>query len=53
MIERQKQGQGKSTKIYVKDFATGLHDNGPDRKIERFWEGIEKSKAKHQEQAQQ
>ena len=33
LIERQKQGQGKPTKIYVKDFATGLHDNGPDRKI--------------------
>lgn len=26
LIERQKQGQGKPTKIYVKDFATGLHD---------------------------
>lgn len=25
LIERQKQGQGKPTKIYVKDFATGLH----------------------------
>jgi len=33
LIERQKQGQGKPTKIYVKDFATGLHDNGPDRRI--------------------
>lgn len=33
LIERQKQGQGKPTKIYVKDFVTGLHDNGPDRKI--------------------
>ncbi|HBZ88713.1 MAG TPA: IS3 family transposase, partial [Erysipelotrichaceae bacterium] len=25
----------------------------PNRRIERFWEGIEKSKAKHQAQAQQ
>ena len=33
LIERQKQGQGKTTKIYVKDFATGLHDYGPDRRI--------------------
>ena len=33
LIERQKQGQGKPTKIYVKDFATGLHDYGPDRRI--------------------
>ena len=33
LIERQRQGQGKPTKIYVKDFATGLHDNGPDRRI--------------------
>lgn len=31
LIERQKQGQGKPTRIYVKDFATGLHGNG-DRK---------------------
>lgn len=30
-IERQKQGQGKPTRIYVKDFATGLHGDG-DRK---------------------
>ena len=33
LIERQKQGQGKPTKIYLKDFTTELHDNGPDRKI--------------------
>ena len=33
LIERQKQGQGKLTKIYVKDFATGLHDYGPDSRI--------------------
>lgn len=33
LIERQKQGQSKPTKIYVKDFATGLHDYGPDRRI--------------------
>lgn len=33
LIERQKQGQGKTTKIYVKDFAAGLHDYGPDRRI--------------------
>lgn len=33
LIERQKQGQGKPTKIYVKDFATGLHDYGSDRRI--------------------
>lgn len=25
LIERQKQGQGKATRIYVKDFSTGLH----------------------------
>lgn len=31
LIERQKQGQGKPTRIYVKDFATGLHGDG-DRK---------------------
>ena len=28
LIERQKQGQGKPTRIYVKDFATGLHGDG-------------------------
>ena len=31
LIERQKHGQGKLTRIYVKDFATGLHGDG-DRK---------------------
>lgn len=31
LIERQKQEQGKPTRIHVKDFATGLHGNG-DRK---------------------
>lgn len=28
LIERQKQGQGKATRIYVKDFSTGLHGDG-------------------------
>ena len=28
LIERQKQGQGKATRIYVKDFSTGLHVDG-------------------------
>ena len=34
LIERQVQGQGKPTKIYVKDFATGLNDEG-DRKAHK------------------
>ena len=32
LIERQKQGQGKPTKIYVKDFATDLHGNGEEKR---------------------
>ena len=32
LIERQKQGQGKPTKIYVKDFATDLHSNGAEKR---------------------
>lgn len=33
LIERQKQGQGKPTRIYVKDFATGLHGDGDGKMI--------------------
>lgn len=33
LIEHQRQGQGKPTRIYVKDFATGLHGDG-DRKCQ-------------------
>lgn len=28
LIERRKRGQGKATRIYVRDFATGLHGDG-------------------------
>lgn len=35
LIERQKRGQGKVTRIYVRDFATGLHGDGNgERQIE-------------------